>query len=362
MAVYNILPTTNLKWDDIRDTLNAGGVSTAFSASAKINRWSKYKPVVIDNPFPTNSDWWKGDDGKCGLVISTYTSVENLVKDIGNWYKYIGNTGLYKRLGDFRGYYRNAVSPIYNMKITPSSLPYAAASKEVRLQVDANVSSSNNDLSLNDLPINLGYLGFAVYKASSLGGEFNISTNTFVAYITAANPVGTTNAVSIDMSDTSVYNTNRTYYLVPFLAKYVKTAENSYPNNQEFTPLPVEGVALDLSTLRVDILNTTPGVTGKVEANRLNLASRCNYTISIKNESGVRIKIDEIEIFFNSANTGATGDIHTSYLRDIYIEDGSTYTNVNYFDDTKTNKVKYMTIRANNISLLATCEVTIGQG
>ena len=36
MAVYNILPTTNLKWDDIRDTLNAGGgsvtnvVSTAF--------------------------------------------------------------------------------------------------------------------------------------------------------------------------------------------------------------------------------------------------------------------------------------------------------------------------------------------
>lgn len=25
MAVYDILPTENLKWDDIRDTLNAGG-------------------------------------------------------------------------------------------------------------------------------------------------------------------------------------------------------------------------------------------------------------------------------------------------------------------------------------------------
>lgn len=53
MAVYEILPATNLKWDDIRDTLNANGGNvnnmaiTAFQSGANIQRWAKYKPVVL---------------------------------------------------------------------------------------------------------------------------------------------------------------------------------------------------------------------------------------------------------------------------------------------------------------------------
>ena len=45
MAVYNILPSTNLKTEDIRDTLNANGGSvsndclTFFTDAANIRMW-----------------------------------------------------------------------------------------------------------------------------------------------------------------------------------------------------------------------------------------------------------------------------------------------------------------------------------
>lgn len=54
MAVKTLLPSTNLTWDDIRDTLNAneGSVSnefaSAFRETAKVNKWSKYKPINLD--------------------------------------------------------------------------------------------------------------------------------------------------------------------------------------------------------------------------------------------------------------------------------------------------------------------------
>lgn len=58
MAVYSdVLPTTDLKYEDIRDTLNANGgsvnndVSTAFKTSSGINVWSKHKPVPLNTNF-----------------------------------------------------------------------------------------------------------------------------------------------------------------------------------------------------------------------------------------------------------------------------------------------------------------------
>ena len=71
MAVYDILPTQNLKWDDVRDTLNANNGSvtnvaeTAFKATANINMFAKYKPSDIgavnftrDNPGAFVVDSW----------------------------------------------------------------------------------------------------------------------------------------------------------------------------------------------------------------------------------------------------------------------------------------------------------------
>ena len=60
MAVQTILPTTNLTFTDIRDTLNNFGgsvtnvVATAFTSTAKINRWSRNKPESYKADFIPN--------------------------------------------------------------------------------------------------------------------------------------------------------------------------------------------------------------------------------------------------------------------------------------------------------------------
>ena len=83
MAVYEILPDTDLKGVDVRDTLNANGGSVGdnftsfFTSGANLNKWSKYKPVInADFAFFDINTWksegYKGKDKRCGLAINTY--------------------------------------------------------------------------------------------------------------------------------------------------------------------------------------------------------------------------------------------------------------------------------------------------
>lgn len=117
MAAYDILPTTNLTGDDIRDTLNAHGGSVAnafssyFSSAANINKWSKYKPVIYASNFVDSDYRWKGD-GNCGFTIPTssnYTDIPNWYGDVVGMNGWVynrptGGSAAPMRLGDFRGY------------------------------------------------------------------------------------------------------------------------------------------------------------------------------------------------------------------------------------------------------------------
>lgn len=127
MAVYNILPTSNLKAEDIRDTLANGGGSvsndttTFFKSTAKINWASKHKPVRLGTNFCQDFDtskpnyhvgWWKSTDGNCGLTPRQVTSFNNLMEvldgtDPMNGWTYnlpTGGSTFPYRLGDYAGY------------------------------------------------------------------------------------------------------------------------------------------------------------------------------------------------------------------------------------------------------------------
>lgn len=139
MAVYDILPSQNLKWDDVRDTLNASGgvvsnvAETAFKAGANINMFAKYKPSNIgpvnftrDNTGAFTVDialrpslsikdyWWIGKNGQCNLNIPELASIEDNDPDEESW-SYIpvegGEQSSY-RLGDFAGYNRYATGDL----------------------------------------------------------------------------------------------------------------------------------------------------------------------------------------------------------------------------------------------------------
>lgn len=121
MAVYDILPTENLKWDDIRDTLNANGgvvsnvAETAFHSSANVNKWSKCKPVRLKQDFTDHSsNWYKANDGNCGFGgLSLYDSntIMTAYKNGDTWEYLLPRGGADEpfRLGDFREYYTKAI-------------------------------------------------------------------------------------------------------------------------------------------------------------------------------------------------------------------------------------------------------------
>lgn len=120
---YDILPKTNLRAEDIRDTLNSWGgnvgneIVSLFSDSAKINKWSKYKPVPLKQDFTDfNSEWWKGYDGNCGLIFPATGGEGTYMEAISEKAKYkyytLSDQSYFPmRLGDFRSYYPYASVP-----------------------------------------------------------------------------------------------------------------------------------------------------------------------------------------------------------------------------------------------------------
>ena len=128
MAVYDVLPETDLKVEDIRDTLIANGgsvptdadgnfaIADLFKEEAKINQWSVRKPFIQAVDF---TDTWRS-----GFTVEgTYESFQFMLV-------YVlpkGGQTMPYRLGDFRGYDTKAVAPslepsVYEQTIvTPGS-------------------------------------------------------------------------------------------------------------------------------------------------------------------------------------------------------------------------------------------------
>lgn len=113
MAVYDVLPTTNLKVDDVADTLRANGgvigvdengmikLSDLFSEGANINHWSARKPFASAEDF---TETWK-----CGFTFDNTFTPKRMVYE-----RPTGGSGSPYRLGDFRG---------YDAKVKPSLYP-----------------------------------------------------------------------------------------------------------------------------------------------------------------------------------------------------------------------------------------------
>lgn len=168
MAVYNILPSINLKTEDIRDTLNANGGSvsndclTFFTDAANIRIWAKYKPFKYSKNFNVTDN--ERSSRNWGLSNVPYWDNVNYMADYvrngsplaGNcdtpYFAYIppvGGTSEPLRLEDFRGYYTEAVQPYlpYN-----DSVMMADSTTAFSITVPVNVQPSQQyNLTLADL-------------------------------------------------------------------------------------------------------------------------------------------------------------------------------------------------------------------
>lgn len=135
MAVNNGLITYPVGVGEVCNVLgtNHADVGWVCSRGTLINKWAKYKPVILpnvidsttingvaqmnnDKTWKSTATWWKASDGKCGFTIGLRTNGSDLVTNWGTDWTYnppTGGSSAPYRLIDFNYYDHHAVSPIY---------------------------------------------------------------------------------------------------------------------------------------------------------------------------------------------------------------------------------------------------------
>lgn len=138
MAVKDVLPTSNLKYEDIRDTLNAGGgnvtddVITAFSDAANINMWSFFKPHYGTYDFP---DLIPDYTDRAGSLF--YDEINKKIV----YRKPTGGEESPYRLSDFVGYQYKALPP----SIDSTALTATASQNKLNLTIEPYWGNANYD-------------------------------------------------------------------------------------------------------------------------------------------------------------------------------------------------------------------------
>jgi|GEM_PF-5107577 len=165
MAVLSVIPSTNLRWRDLRDTLNAHGgrVTNLFQSAfldgsvairrpdqsvlypdAKVNIWAKYRPVCHSNVIEVTDNeraqagagfrWTEYDEqtNPNGMIMS----LEDMAQLVGDAYWDAENNGIASlaqkawqirmpfsanentqwplRIGDYRGYNPTTENPLFD--------------------------------------------------------------------------------------------------------------------------------------------------------------------------------------------------------------------------------------------------------
>lgn len=189
MSVSNGKITAPVSIEDVKIVLGESSNDLAnLCKSSKINMWAKYKPTCYPSLFP--DDWYKAKDGNYGLNITVENGKSNWKDLIGEYSKANNGYGnLYNRptgganapyrLGDFRGYFRNA---------NPEVSDYLTTSAFVR-------ESDTNQLLVNYNPVSvdgseISYFEFDVFKDKYFGYIITDKSKTHLMYITTASTVG----------------------------------------------------------------------------------------------------------------------------------------------------------------------------
>lgn len=218
--------TTNVTASAVQTVLeNAGGsvtdnLTSFFTTNAKINMWSKYKPVVSTTLFHTLSTWqssgFRGDDGKCGIKITTYSpsSFKTAAKNGTTGWSYTpptGGTTQPRRLGDFRGYCSDAYNPMGDF-VTNGLI----TSGKVSFQMDMALSgTSSTNLTLDDIKIG-GSSGTSLSQYYPGVFVWNSSTSYFY---TSSSKLGSNSSFNVSVPITTAGK----YNYIPFLSSAAQT-------------------------------------------------------------------------------------------------------------------------------------------
>lgn len=186
-----VIPNENVNVADIGQVLidNGGSVNindplTYFTPDAKIDMFSKKKPVVLKINFcqdfdPTKPDyyaeWWKGTSGDCGIKFLNVnpTDLPNVVDGALNGWEYQlpqGGENAPFRLGDFCGYDPNAKPFVEGFSLSRDTVTNKSGSTFTVNFIQTPNESKPTSLTFADFGASLANYYPAVYlRKGSLG-------------------------------------------------------------------------------------------------------------------------------------------------------------------------------------------------
>lgn len=153
MAVFDILPSTNISTNDIRDTLSAGGgsvnnhASSWFKPEAKINQYAYFKPIRSETEVKstiTDKDYYDS------LAVTKYMIGNPIPQNFV--YSYNSPYPSYPlRLGDFRGYMKNEYPELCDLSKIPDIWNFDTQNERI------SIAAGNSNKWLMDILVTKAY-------------------------------------------------------------------------------------------------------------------------------------------------------------------------------------------------------------
>lgn len=297
-----IIGETNITMSSVRDTLNGAGGSVGndlqsfFSSAAKLNMWSKYKPVVSSTLFFDLATWKASGykSNKCGLTINTYSpaTFKNAAQAGTTGWSYTpprGGTTEPMRLGDFRGYCTTAYNPIgaavTNGIISNNKLTFAI---DVAITGSSSTNLTLNDIEINGVSLSNYYLGVYLW---------NSSTSRFY---TSSVKVGSNANLTVEIPLT----TAGTYRWIPFLSSAAQTTGND-----------VSATIVSCNKTSQEIKVVTSGTLRKVvPLGSWNASGTAvtNITASLVNSTSSSVTFTNIKVQLRYGSNGASSSLITT--------------------------------------------------
>lgn len=210
---------------------------SAVCTSDNINMFSKKKPLnTLYNPS-TNDNWWKGNDGRCGIIINEYKTDEyfgeayvKAAKDSWKFNKPLGSQGGPYRLSFFGGYEHHA-APCFSLNLDGSPLlVYMDKTTTLTIRATSNLNSSNtelrwSDFNANNFQLNKCYLGVYIV---------NRDKPTFKLMCTATSTIDSSDSeivVKFNEGDTFLEGNYDIYFLLS--SKIIRQGVNNQENDPD---------------------------------------------------------------------------------------------------------------------------------
>lgn len=268
------LPNTNISTSLVGSTLGSGSRDVGtLCTHPNINKWSKYKPVVLATVAPDrSSSWWRSTNGNCGLIIPNFSSISALISHVdangADWtyQKPTGGSTSPYRIADFGGYEHTARRPLNPN--TPTAQYYkGTTSAPISMNI---ISPSQYELSLSDIgnAFNIGnmYFGVAVYQ----GGAYK--------HLTDADTITTANGGGVEIPLSGF--TDGTYNIYMIAATIKKTTFDSTATGT-FIPIPNGKFTIEI----LNIYKVRLYITGEITIGDKNVL---NFTVTLENNDTVQ--------------------------------------------------------------------------